>query len=1641
MSNNVLLINPSESEFKHEDLCIGVKLEVKTKTKSIYGTEKFLLVYENHQEVPYNDVVSCFDSTLTTNYTNDSAINLIGIKQINIKYNSWYVPQVSMTMVDVRGKGLFNDLETNGSDSQSLMNCLFTFPYPEFYLTVKGVYGKAVKFRLTVQDVRSRFDSKEGNFIIDVTMVGSIYNMLTDIPMHFLLVSPIVDYEEHSSSDLGTFSNGAKVPTMMELYNNTIQIESQIDYTEHEADITQLKTNIRNCQACINKINFFFNSLKTNVWYNVEVSEEDSDTITIVGVDDAKSNWDGFILELVDVVDSINSVNDFLGKTYDLGSAYRLSEGDLKELKDSSTKESREREIFGNNVHETAEITIKLGNDSLIKKYQETLIELEDKLANKGEDLKNEKTSKFNENLGFEPTLYNFLYVVQQHLVNLNHLYKKLLDKISISDRVSNDYKLLNAQNNLKDFTLPPFPFLYNKSTGQDFWFSDINNSLINNLDEKNFIDAIVGSIKNIESQKKWATTSEELQDTLATVPNYGFPTLMSDLYTPKDERKNIYDSEDISFYQFSSSNDIPQALKNFLKKCFLRYFFYYHANDGDKNVHVKFGAIGANAFASIEAINFLKAIANKDKSIIEAISQWSGEDMDAPIRAYLTKIVSVPYDFKSYKYPFYMDAYLMEKDKLSDYANGVTNACFSASSIKVTSISTGGGGVQGPTSSSSVHWYDTNHCTGALTTDYGKYVEDYLFDDYVTTIKSIPSIQGYAEEYKNVFDSTSSGKMLFHNANDGFFYKPKSSQFDGNYDGGVRAYKPETTTMVYSYANLTSYIDALLAIPDYRQHQIEAPNCAQYINANNLSETIIPDSYVRYFLRGFFGELDNICSDLSYRDFLNYNNCGFRYMYGIVCFLYGAMFKTIITDERHKYNEFITFCCKYFNDNYGMYRDKIKKLWDEGFANKESDNGDYYEDWEYHKWVLTTHGGNLLKDILSIKVYFVNFTMTVPPIESNNDVVKGIMGVNVSGEATNVVTTFITQIKSLCTQILETNNSSTDTSTEIQSMSIEDVTFNNKNIYYSFKELYDRWKMGKIDDSYFPTIKLYNHLYEDIGDKEYLDISVIQNAFKKIIVGENDISCYAFLYELLADNGFTMVTLPFDMFNGQNADSMKDMFKTYSYSDVMNNTNSSEAIVGIYNEGVSSIPSIENDFFDDTDAISFNPVNFVRVDDSNKIPVINVKYGDMENRYFSDIEIGTQKPRVTAESIRTELAISEGGSDDEQKDDVEIKSGNLYKLNQQRSFHCKIKMLGCSQICPLEYFQINNIPMFNGGYLIDSVEHVINERGMVTSFSGYRVSKFRPNNKPKGGGNKIGGGAAARSGQTRVISSNANLTSEADLKTSKTYSKEKTTIIIDMGHHAKTPGKHSVLFNVSDMKDANHTPEVEEGGVLKSKYEDESGNLVSVFDSTKNIRTDEYGGETRYREYWGNRKLGIELERQLKALGCKVVLVGNKSVDATKGASYSTINKYDDSIVVALHSNAAAESTWGSASFWSIFTQNNMYLTKSKKYVQAPNEKDSKILGEYILKEFKDSSKNLKSKKLLEKVEVKNTTLRFDVSENGIFPLTNTKAPTVLIESFFHTNKDDVKFLSTKEGRQELASIYAQGIVKFLEKSSNSGS
>lgn len=112
-----------------------------------------------------------------------------------------------------------------------------------------------------------------------------------------------------------------------------------------------------------------------------------------------------------------------------------------------------------------------------------------------------------------------------------------------------------------------------------------------------------------------------------------------------------------------------------------------------------------------------------------------------------------------------------------------------------------------------------------------------------------------------------------------------------------------------------------------------------------------------------------------------------------------------------------------------------------------------------------------------------------------------------------------------------------------------------------------------------------------------------------------------------------------------------------------------------------------------------------------------------------------------------------------------------------------------------------------------------------------------------------------------------------------------------------------------------------------------------------------------------------------------------------------------DLDLFVSLHSNAAGDGGWSSASGWSAY----VYKTSGSGYKAAKD----------ILEAVKDAG-----------ITVRSTPI---VADSSLYVLKGTVAPAVLIEHGFHTNQTDTANLKNSAYRQKLAEAEAKGILNYL--------
>ena len=141
---------------------------------------------------------------------NDSSGQSFGIDSINIVVKGMnFIPQININFIDVRGKTLFE------SPKDSPYSAFFHLPWPIYYLTVKGYYGKAIRYRLHMTKFTSKYNESNGNFDISTTFVGSTYAYMNDIPLDGILNAPYMYYIESDNNinfnnNTGTFEKRIK---------------------------------------------------------------------------------------------------------------------------------------------------------------------------------------------------------------------------------------------------------------------------------------------------------------------------------------------------------------------------------------------------------------------------------------------------------------------------------------------------------------------------------------------------------------------------------------------------------------------------------------------------------------------------------------------------------------------------------------------------------------------------------------------------------------------------------------------------------------------------------------------------------------------------------------------------------------------------------------------------------------------------------------------------------------------------------------------------------------------------------------------------------------------------------------------------------------------------------------------------------------------------------------------------------------------------------------------------------------------------------------------------------------------------------------------------------------------------------------
>jgi hypothetical protein len=290
-----------------------------------------------------------------------------------------------------------------------------------------------------------------------------------------------------------------------------------------------------------------------------------------------------------------------------------------------------------------------------------------------------------------------------------------------------------------------------------------------------------------------------------------------------------------------------------------------------------------------------------------------------------------------------------------------------------------------------------------------------------------------------------------------------------------------------------------------------------------------------------------------------------------------------------------------------------------------------------------------------------------------------------------------------------------------------------------SFKSINDQWIAGADlrSKTIFEDVLLLDRASRDIGQKIFVDIFLLKDLIRDMNHTTNMLGMINTIFE---NNNFRYWILP----AYANFYNIQDVSKnptprpegTLEFANTLFGTHlnvdyreTGAKLVAMYNFKASEHLALNenadykyrDDAFDLRRA-SDNPLienqdGKTNWDKSNKVVGFNVDFGPQNQQIFKQIDIGQTQGQPTQESLEM---LNQMANQNRNRSGAS-QSVSLYNLYRNRSYKCSIDMLGNALMQPMMYFNLRNIPMFSGPYMIEKVEHRISENGFDTTIEGVR--------------------------------------------------------------------------------------------------------------------------------------------------------------------------------------------------------------------------------------------------------------------------------------------------------------------------------
>lgn len=1218
----------------------------------------------------------------------------LGIESITITYDKNMFPIVSMKMLDIRGFSLMTPAEQQ--TKEKFFNSLFMFPYPKFYLTVKGYLGTAVTYILAVNTFKSSFNSSVGNYDINIEFIGHMYGVYTDIPMQLLYIAPYIGTKRGETNsewnsivannkikEIGGTESGT-IPTLRQITENYKNINTSVEtlitgenngfigeIREADRHIDDLREIQDQCKQYLEalleagngiveystpkNINELFGNDEAKTYVGVILRNKidniwPSDFFKKYDVYQEKYGWSGIgpfqkesgkletLISLEDTKDNLDKISSYLKTQVDPENVTieRLGDSDFKR---------HSKEVGNKDKTHIIEVTF------LTELYNQANTKISDEEAKKAEVIQknpSEIESVFENGLGFRPTIKNVFTILFAHIECFFNLFYKVINEIDtnhLKRRITNtkntDIPTIGDNSAIE---APPFFIAKDEKTQKiarriEEIFSSVNINPQWRYEVK-FIDDIFSALTflNLFNDEDVDNTPKPLIDNIYFTPS----TIYDAVYT-----KNPYEG-------ITSCDDIWGKVS----EIFLERFNLYALSTGRQ-----YQLAPPKEFCANEAKNITNVLL---KSINGRFSRF--KDVPSLFLSSLYKLMTNDKDKTILKgdagyYLRYRDVYV--ETKLSE------------------------------------------DCS----VEKAKKYEDFKYEPLEN------SDSNYTKDICKIcrdIEQTNIEFLFSNNGNVSFPFIEKSEADKTPYTINDISKSPDDKNVVFPYFKITD----------------ENNNVIDLFKGNNLEKISNGDKFLKwlYILSVFYNQKKE-------RSILSW---GFD--------------KLFDTDELIKMPKFeLLFIggLMFLNQKKCNYAPIIGGLALSPFVSIKTEKEKYKK--------VTTHAYDTtyLKPIDWIVEYFTDFVESKEAegllklfTEKDNTVTQKELGklytedIIILGKGRNEIKTpkivyldkaFAQLYVDIKENLDKSNKNTEENSSEEESTVTTTITDEQRlSLYLTLKNLYDKWLSTykqetfrlSSNESQFKNFMFVDSFYQDISDDMLVNPENFNGMIKDIEDGKN-YTFYQFFTNLAHDNKLLFMPLP--VYNGKtDRETIKNILSPH-FSNFIGTGNTLSKFVFMYTnkpaEKIAESSGDKNRIGYADDGI-YNLKDFVRGDGDNVV-AFGINVGQQNQSIFKNVTITMDTPRETEEAIRNTLNLAQKSTAGATTS-IRGTGQDLFSIYSNRAYDCRVDMLGCANITPGMYFQLNNVPMFHGAYMIYKVEHKIDGNNMSTSFVGQKISSNR---------------------------------------------------------------------------------------------------------------------------------------------------------------------------------------------------------------------------------------------------------------------------------------------------------------------------